>query len=142
MKTTTITLILLTLVSCDNKTKSDGDGAKPIMEKAQDDLTGEWGISVTGYEDFGDHTDVYCNECPQVIFRVNGTGTITFPGGATEQMEWTRDKDKLKIKNISAGKNQGEFGDGEYSMIFEKKTDFIELKLKQIETSYHLLLRR
>ena len=139
---TTITLILLVLLSCDSKTKSNGHKEKSIIERTQDDLTGEWGIYVTGYQDFGDHSEEYCIECPQVTFRVNGTGIVTLPTGTTELINWTKDNDKLKIKNISAINNHGQFSDGEYTMVFEKKAGFIELRLKQIETSYHLILKQ
>jgi hypothetical protein len=142
MKTTITIFTIFILLSCDNKSKSDNSRETVTIdnkEKTTNELIGDWGILVTGY---GDDTEEYCNECPRVLFKVNGTGTITFPTGTTEQIEWKRENDRLKIKNISTDSDHGKFSDGEYSMTFKKEVEFIELELKETKTSYHYILRR
>lgn len=138
---TTLTILILFFLSCDNKTKKDGLEEKPILENREDksdDIVGDWGIYVTS----DGSLSANCNDCPRVFFKEDGTGTITFPTGTTEQIEWTRQKDKLTIKNIIANSQVREFDNGDYSVNLIKTKTFLEMTLTKMGQSNYFILRR
>jgi hypothetical protein len=123
MKITILILINLTFLSCNKNSQSDKSGDISTIDSkvnVKDELLGEWGIYVIG--------NAYCNACPRVVFKVNGTGTIIFPAGRTEQIGWKKKHNKLEIKNISNSDNNL-FQSTEYSMTYSKKAEYLELEL-------------
>lgn len=102
---------------------------------SKDDLLGEWGI----YDTFDGSAQIFCNACPTITFNENGTAVITYPGGTFEVIKWKRQKLILIIENVTIADNNGEFRDGQYSLVFGKEG---RLEIKQVGTSYLYGLRR
>jgi len=146
MKTTITIYLLLLLLSCDNKTKTDDQEVNLTLDsrkKFLDDINGDWGI----YGEVTGEILASCNACPRVVFRPDGNGTITYPSGTTEQIVWTRQKDKLTITNISANSlsaaaGSPQFEDGDYLTDLTKTKTGFKMILTKAGTSDYLILRR
>jgi hypothetical protein len=140
MRITIIPFLFLILISCDNKFKSEPavEAVLNNLKVPSDDFLGEWGIYQTGNAS----TMTLCNQCPNVIFRYDGSGTIIYPIGSTEQIVWTQHKDKLTIKNITANSGEEELPNGDYLTTLTKTEIGFELKVTRIGATYYYILRR
>lgn len=132
MRTSILNIIIITTLSCGQKQNRQDAGELLTFDKHEptSEIIGEWGIYVVD--------DAYCNACPTIAFKINGTATITFPNGTTEIIGWKEDKDKMIIKNFSNDSDGREFSDGQYSIELEKEDKSTVLRLTKEKTSYTL----
>jgi len=128
-------ILLLVLVSCDNKVKTsdknlDSTGMKSIrLDKASlldNKLLGEWTVHLSC-----DGT-IMCNVCPKISFRADGFGSTTNGVGVLQNLKWQMEKDRLKISNVTA---DNIVDDGEYAMTYRTDKDILELELELIEVT-------
>jgi hypothetical protein len=134
MRTSTLYILIIATLSCGQKQNRQDTGELLTSNKNEptSEILGEWGIYVVD--------NAYCNACPTIAFKINGTATITFPNGTTEIVGWKEGKNKMTIKNYSTNGDAGEFADGEYLIALEKVDKSTVLKLTKETTSY--ILRR